>query len=448
MKSQRNLSGCMLRFLVFLWTGCLIQFCWLCRIPLWVKIPLCILSGITYLALHFVRFSNGSGEKRLRTLAHGCSLLCTCFFWAIAEIPVLIATAVTSAFPLAIRICSAALFLLLCCLSFWISILHLLYSGKQVKKYWYLILCFIWWMPVVSWILTLYIYRTSKREWRVEQAKSACNAVRKESEICQTKYPILLVHGIFFRDWQYFNYWGRIPGELLRNGAMLFYGRQQSAQSVQNSGRELAVQIQAVCKATGSPKVNLIAHSKGGLDCRCAIQDYGAAPYVASLTTINTPHYGCSFVDDLLQKVPFSLQKWIAARYNQTFSKLGDANPDFLAGIQDLTTANCAAFLESHPCLPSITYYTVMSKMHSICAASFPLNLGYWMNRRREGDNDGLVPVCSAQLPGVPLLLVPETQKRGVSHGDMIDLMRENIPDFDVREWYVQLVSRLKQEGF
>ena len=86
--------------------------------------------------------------------------------------------------------------------------------------------------------------------------------------------------------------------------------------------------------------------------------------------------------------------------------------------------------------------------MHSIRAASFPLNLGYWMNRRREGDNDGLVPVCSAQLPGVPLLLVPETKKRGVSHGDMIDLMRENIPDFDVREWYVQLVSRLKQEGF
>ena len=206
MKSQTKLSGCILRFLVFLWTGCLIQFCWLCRIPLWVKIPLCILSGITYLALHFVRFSNGSGEKRLRTLAHGCSLLGTCFFWTIAEIPVLIATAVTSAFPLAIRICSAALFLLLCCLSFWISILHLLCSGKQVKKYWYLILCFIWWMPVVSWILTLYIYRTSKREWRVEQAKSACNAVRKESEICQTKYPILLVHGIFFRDWQYLNY--------------------------------------------------------------------------------------------------------------------------------------------------------------------------------------------------------------------------------------------------
>ena len=30
----------------------------------------------------------------------------------------------------------------------------------------------------------------------------------------------------------------------------------------------------------------------------------------------------------------------------------------------------------------------------------------------------------------------------------MIDLNRENIPGFDVREWYVQLVQQLKQKGF
>ncbi|MGN0374887.1 MAG: hypothetical protein ACI4EN_05245 [Butyrivibrio sp.] len=38
--------------------------------------------------------------------------------------------------------------------------------------------------------------------------------------------------------------------------------------------------------------------------------------------------------------------------------------------------------------------------------------------------------------------------KRGISHGDMIDLNRENIPGFDVREWYVQLVADLKNRGF
>ena len=30
----------------------------------------------------------------------------------------------------------------------------------------------------------------------------------------------------------------------------------------------------------------------------------------------------------------------------------------------------------------------------------------------------------------------------------MIDLNRENVPDFDVREFYVQLVHALKERGF
>lgn len=44
-------------------------------------------------------------------------------------------------------------------------------------------------------------------------------------------------------------------------------------------------------------------------------------------------------------------------------------------------------------------------------------------------------------------LLVPEG-KRGISHADMIDLNRENIEGFDVREFYVQLVSDLKKAGY
>ena len=28
-----------------------------------------------------------------------------------------------------------------------------------------------------------------------------------------------MVHGVFFRDFRYFNYWGRIPKELKRHGA-------------------------------------------------------------------------------------------------------------------------------------------------------------------------------------------------------------------------------------
>ena len=35
---------------------------------------------------------------------------------------------------------------------------------------------------------------------------------------CKTRYPIVLVHGIFSRDMKLLNYWGRIPAALIRNG--------------------------------------------------------------------------------------------------------------------------------------------------------------------------------------------------------------------------------------
>ena len=45
-------------------------------------------------------------------------------------------------------------------------------------------------------------------------------------------------------------------------------------------------------------------------------------------------------------------------------------------------------------------------------------------------------------------VLINISFKRGISHGDVIDLNRENIPGYDVREFYVDLVSDLKDKGF
>lgn len=45
---------------------------------------------------------------------------------------------------------------------------------------------------------------------------------------CETKFPILLVHGIGFRDNQLLNYWGRIPEALKKEGATIYYGGQDS----------------------------------------------------------------------------------------------------------------------------------------------------------------------------------------------------------------------------
>ena len=77
----------------------------------------------------------------------------------------------------------------------------------------------------------------------------------------------------------------------------------------------------------------------------------------------------------------------------------------------------------------------------------FPLNVTYPIVKHFDGRNDGLVSVDSARWGTKFTLLEPEG-KRGITHGDVVDLNRENIPGFDVREFYVNLVSDLRKRGY
>lgn len=303
-----------------------------------------------------------------------------------------------------------------------------------------------WWMIPINLFLILRWCRIARREICFEREKSLLDSIRVENRICATRYPVVMVHGIFFRDWQFINYWGRIPQALRKNGARVYYGGQQSSRCVADSAAELKSEILKVLNETGAEKVNVIAHSKGGLDARYAISCLNMDEKIASLTTVNTPHRGCSFVDSLLDFFPDGFANFIAARYNAVFQKLGDNAPDFLGGVKDLTAASCKVFNEQVKDSPMVYYQSSMSKMRSARSAGFPLSLGYLLVKKHEGDNDGLVSIASARWGNDLGLLT--AGKKGISHGDMIDLTRKNIKDFDVSEFYVQIIAKLKAMGF
>lgn len=309
-------------------------------------------------------------------------------------------------------------------------------------------LILLWWVPVVNIILFFDTVRTVGDEYKMETEKNELNNVRKESEICATKYPLLMVHGVFFRDLAFFNYWGRVPKELIKNGARIFYGEQQSAASVANSAAELKQRIEEIIAETGCEKVNIIAHSKGGLDSRYAISCLGMNKYVASLTTVNTPHRGCAFADYLLEHAPSGLKELLAAKYNSALIRLGDQNPDFIAAVRDLTVKNCAEINKVAPDVEGIYYQSVGSKMKNRKSAGFPLNVSYLLVKIfSKEDNDGLVDTESMRW-GSRHIFFAIKNKRGLSHGDMIDLMREDIQGFDVREEFVKIVADLKSQGY
>lgn len=330
---------------------------------------------------------------------------------------------------------------------FWNGIIRVYLTSEQLGVRWRVIGILCGWIPVLHLIALGIIIKTVGKEVAVENDKILLNKSRKGEKICQTKYPILMVHGVFFRDYRYLNYWGRIPKELEENGAVIYYGNQQSAASVESCGEELAKRIREIVEETGCEKVNIIAHSKGGLDSRYALSALGAGKYVASLTTINTPHRGCEFADYLLEKIPGEKKQALAKTYNTALKKVGDKNPDFLEAVYDLTADACRTRNEKIADVPGVYYQSAGSILNKASGGRFPLNFSYHLVNLFDGPNDGLVGVDSFSW-GERFQLLKVEGKRGISHGDMIDLNRENFDGFDVREFFVQLVAKLKQRGY
>lgn len=301
-------------------------------------------------------------------------------------------------------------------------------------------------IPVVQLIILGKIMTKTFREVREETEKDELNARRQSLQICATKYPILLVHGVCFRDFKHLNYWGRIPKELEKNGAVIYYGQHQSARQVCFSAQELANRIRWITENTGVEKVNIIAHSKGGLDCRWAMQDPQIASRVASLTTVNTPHRGCEYADYLFDKIDPKVQAKVADAYNRAARMAGDMTPDFIAAMRDLTASACQERNRKMQTPEGVYCQSIGSVLKKARSGKFPLKYTYQLVKEFDGPNDGLVGVGSFAWGQDYQLLTPKA-RRGISHGDVIDMNRENIPGFDVREFYVELVSKLKDKG-
>lgn len=335
---------------------------------------------------------------------------------------------------------------------FWAGLLAVSISSRQVGLQLKLAAILLGIVPIVNITILWEIVLKAREEIHYESKKVSVNEARADDRICATRYPILLVHGVFGRDHNLIRYWGRIPDELERNGAKVYFGNHQSAISVAESAEELTDRIEQIVKKSGCEKVNIIAHSKGGLDCRYAIALGTAAPYIASLTTVNTPHRGCIYADYLLRVIPAKAQQKVANTYNRAMKRMGDHAPDFMAAVKDLSAEGCSllneqmeAAGEDEKCKGIFTQ-SYGSKVNRIGGGGFPMNVTYLLTKYFDGPNDGLVATTSFEW-GERYELLTAKGKRGISHLDIVDLTQKNLPEFDAREFYVQLAADLKDRG-
>lgn len=167
-----------------------------------------------------------------------------------------------------------------------------------------------------------------------------------------TKYPIVLVHGLAGFDTLLADYFYGVKRTLSNVGATEVFTPEVTGWATSEyRGEELLEYLEDLRVETGYQKFNLIGHSQGGLDSRYVASV--APEYVASVTSIGTPHLGSEAADvvkDLdpnVQNVAFTLGNAIGTM----MSALGGTKQDVsaLGTLEALNTWDAKQFNIKYP---------------------------------------------------------------------------------------------------
>ena len=187
-------------------------------------------------------------------------------------------------------------------------------------------------------------------------AATAAFAPAANAGYTTTKYPIVLVHGIFgFKNFLGADYFYQVPGTITAEGGKVYIPAVSAGNSNEVRGEQLLNQLLTFKALSGSPKFNLIGHSQGSPTSR-----YVAAvrpDLVASVTSVDGVNKG-SRVADIVRKVApaGTVTEAIGAAVANAFSTMlsfatgsTSLGQDTLAALDSLTTAGLTKFNSKYP---------------------------------------------------------------------------------------------------
>lgn len=244
----------------------------------------------------------------------------------------------------------------------------------------------------------------------------------------RTRYPIVLAHGLMGFDEigvgpMKQDYFKGVAQHLEALGIEVYRPRVPALSSVEKRAEALASRLRAL----PAKRVNVLAHSMGGLDARFAVAKLGLASKVASVVTIGTPHHGTPLADlggSLLRKTVRVVRFWSAAG-------------NVLDAFSDLSTENLTRFNDEVKNVRGVFYGCVVAAVPTDSEAMHNFLLpSYKYLASRHGPNDGLVPAGSQRWGKVLARIEADHWAQiGWSQG------------LDVPEFYEQLVRKLRSLG-
>ena len=222
-----------------------------------------------------------------------------------------------------------------------------------------------------------------------------------EPEVVELQHPVLLCHG-----------YGAIASLvkpsplydvalLLRSHNVLTYAPNIVPYAkIETRAQSWVQRIEELVEQKPGRKINIVAHSMGGLDMRYALSQHDIADHVASFTTISTPHRGTSLAE-LTLKTPEAIRDKLA----DFLDWMGDriyphTKSDSVGSAAQLTRAYITeTFNPKITDVPDIPYYSYTSAVGK--GTDEPIRvIARYQNKHifeNEGPNDGMVSVASAK---------------------------------------------------
>ncbi len=256
-----------------------------------------------------------------------------------------------------------------------------------------------------------------------------------------TRYPIILAHGILMKE-KLFRAFKHIQKHLEREGYRVYIANTDGVGTIENNAAQLKKEIEEILEKEGVEKVNIIAHSKGGLDAVHMIENLEMGEKVASLTTLCTPHKG-SQVATRITKLPSFLLKFLAFWFNTFYKLLKDEHPDAITACKQLESK---VEITATPILEEYGIYcqSYSATMHK-ASSDFALSIPFLISRHFENDrSDGMVSNSSAVFKEYKGNVMEES----ISHNEVVCFMTRKKKKEKVVAFYTTLCEDLAKRGF
>jgi hypothetical protein len=154
------------------------------------------------------------------------------------------------------------------------------------------------------------------------------------------------------------------------------------ASSMWTNGETLNRQLDVILGYYGVSSVNIIAHSKGGVDTNSALVHYGASSKIQKIVTLSSPHHGSQLAD-----LAYSWWAgWLASLLGQRDDGTYTMQTGYMSYFRSVT--------DDRPEYNNVRFYTSGGTHHGPWFSAMWFGGAYL-----PGDNDGVVTVASSHHP-------------------------------------------------